>query len=95
MDAPETAEGETADDDGYYIVPDKQGQRAEQQSGNQPDPPALSPPLVLHLDYKGMTNAYTKKYGSAYYDTIEIHKVRFSLEIKRQAAVTSIGPRPE
>lgn len=80
MDAPETAKGETADDDGEDIVFYKQGERTENQALRQPDPPALLSPQVFHLDNQGMTNTNTQEYGSADKNTIEIHIRRFSDE---------------
>ena len=86
MDAPEAAKGETADDDGEDVVPDKQGDRTENQARRKPDPPALLPPPVFHLDNQGMTNTNTQEHGSADQDTIVIHTRRFSDETKRPAA---------
>ena len=58
IDTPETAKGETADDDGQDVVPDKQGERTKCQASHQPSPPALLPPPVFHLDDQGMTDTY-------------------------------------
>ena len=73
MDAPQAAEGKAADDDGQDIVPDKQGKRAEYKADHQPDPPALLPPLILHLDDQGMADADAQEYGRSDKDATVIH----------------------
>jgi hypothetical protein len=73
MDAPEAAEGETADDDGQDIVLNEQREGAKRQARHEPDPPAPLPPLVLHLDDQGMTDADAQEYGRADKDATVIH----------------------
>ena len=79
VDAPEAAEGETADNDGQDIVLDEQGKCAKDKAGHQPDPPALFPPLVLHLDDQGMTDADAQEHGRADEDATEIHTDFFTV----------------
>ena len=73
------AEGETADNDGQDIVLDEQGKCAKDKAGHQPDPPALLPPLVFHLDDQGMTDADAQEHGRADEDATEIHTVVFTV----------------
>ena len=73
------AEGETTDDDGQDIVLNEQREGAKRQAGHQPDPPALLPPLVFHLDDQGMTDADAQEHGRADEDATEIHTVVFTV----------------
>ena len=75
VDAPEAAEGEAADDDGEDVVRDEEGEGAESQSGDEPDPPALLAPVVFHLDDERMADADAQEHGRAYDDSIEIHTI--------------------
>ena len=81
VDAPETAEGKAAYDDGQDVVLDKQGECGKSQTRRQPNPPALFPPSVFHFDNQGMTDADAQEYGCADEDTTVIHIVLLRLQI--------------
>ena len=78
VDAPETAEGEAADDDGKDIVLNKQGERGKSHACHQPHPPALLPPLVFHFDNQGVADADAQEYGRADDDAMDIHTELFN-----------------
>ena len=73
VDAPETAKGESADDDGEDVVSDEQRERAESQTGDQPDPPDSLSPFVFHFDYSGMTDSDAQEYRRSDEDADKVH----------------------
>jgi hypothetical protein len=72
-DAPEAAEGEASDYDGKNIVIDDKGNGGEDQTSDQPDPPALLSEVKFHLDDKWVTDAYAEEYSRSNDDAVVIH----------------------
>ena len=73
VDPPETAESETADDDGDGVVGHEKGYCTKRQPGHQPYPPASPAPVVFHLYDKRMADSYAKEYRCTYDDSVIIH----------------------
>lgn len=73
VDPPETAESETADDDGDGVVGHEKGYCTKRQPGHQPYPPASPAPVVFHLYDKRMADSYAEEYRCTYDNTVEIH----------------------
>ena len=74
-DAPEAAEGEAGDDDGDGVVGDEQRGGAEQQGGNEPDPPGATAPMIFHFYNERMADSYAEEHAGAYNYAVKIHIV--------------------
>ena len=73
MDASEAGEGESAEDGGNGLVSRKKRGGGAGNSHDQPNPPALLSPMILHLDDRRMTDPDAQKNGRADDDSADIH----------------------
>ena len=73
VDGPEAGKGESAQNGGDDRMPDEKGSAGAKEADDQPDPPALFAPMILHLDDGGVADSYAQEDGCPHDDTAEIH----------------------
>lgn len=83
MDTPEAGKGEAADDGGYNLILHQQGASYTDKPDDQPDPPGLLTPVILHFDDSRMAYADTQKNGGSYNNSTPIHNGRKGRDIVR------------
>ena len=79
-DTPKAGEGESAEDGRESLIGYKKGCAGYKKAHGQPDPPALFPEVVLHLDNCRVAYADAEEHGRAYDNSTEMRdnsKYRF------------------